>query len=516
MHESPRSLTECLQEARAAYTGGEFARSLEILRSCAAQGDSAVAALTRDCYLNLGEISSALGEVSRMRRRNDNDALRRQARFMLGRLRETDVSWLPPVPEPTERVSPRDGVVMHLLKESLPYSQTGYTFRSRMTLEAQRRAGREPVVVTSLGFPAYKGVEPVDPIEHVDGIRHHRLGVPAGSTLPLKKIPFDIVLAEQAARTAQIVARERPALIQAGSGFRGYDQALVGLALARAYGVPFIYEVRGFLEATWSSRTDLQERGEYYGRRRMQDERCMRAADLVITIAGSMRDVLVERGIDPDKIRVVPNAVDIERFSPRAKDPELLQRLGLEGRFVVGYVSNLGRREGLEYLLRAAAKLVADGREVACLIVGDGPERDGLAKLALDLGLGDAAVLTGHVPNHEIEDYYALIDTFVVPRINDQAARLVTPLKPLEAMAMRIPLISSDLPALREIVEPGTRGLVFEPGDDADLASTIAVMMDDPGLRASLVDAAYDWVASERTIDANVERYRSALAGLAS
>jgi glycosyltransferase involved in cell wall biosynthesis len=118
------------------------------------------------------------------------------------------------------------------------------------------------------------------------------------------------------------------------------------------------------------------------------------------------------------------------------------------------------------------------------------------------------------VPNERILDYYSLIDVFVVPRINDRASRLVTPLKPLEAMSMRIPVVASDLPALRELVAPGKRGLVFNPGEPSSLAAVLTTMIEDEGLRSDLAENAHQWVTNERTLESNVARYQEALAGL--
>jgi glycosyltransferase involved in cell wall biosynthesis len=132
-----------------------------------------------------------------------------------------------------------------------------------------------------------------------------------------------------------------------------------------------------------------------------------------------------------------------------------------------------------------------------------------------DHGIEEAVLITGHVANNEIEDYYALIDVFVVPRIDDRAARLVTPLKPLEAMAMGVPVAVSDLPALREIAEPGVRGMTFGPGNAASMAETLETMLNDDRLRSRLADRARQWVIAERSLDSNTDRYRKALAGLA-
>jgi glycosyltransferase involved in cell wall biosynthesis len=502
------TLEDLMNTARGLYDRAEYEVALRILNGTAAQWrESAPASrLARDCYMKMGDVGHALGEVNRLRRRPHGPELDRQARFLLGRLRETDPAWLPATPPATQRPTPRPGVVLHLLKESLPYVESGFTLRSRMTLEAQRLAGFQPVVVTSLGFPRYKGVDEVPATETVGGITHHRLDIEADGNGV--RVPYDILLDDQAAMTSAIADRERPSLVQAGSGFRGYDQALVGIAVAARSSLPFVYEVRGFLEATWTSDVQWGERGDYYHRRRAQEKRCLDAADRVITIADAMRDEIVARGVDEEKVTVVPNAVDVHRFAPRPKRPELAETLGLSQRPVIGYISNLGRREGVDLLIRATRALIDRGHDVACLIVGEGPERANLETLTEELGVSGSVVLTGHVPNQEIEDYYALIDIFVVPRLPDRAARFVTPLKPLEAMAMGIPLVTSDLPALRELASPGVRGSVFEPESPESLTDVISSLLDDAGHRKELSTAARKWVLAERTLESNVERYR--------
>jgi glycosyltransferase involved in cell wall biosynthesis len=469
--------------------------------------------LARHCYGRLGELSLALGEVNRSRRGRQEDALDRQARMLLGKIRETDPTWLPPVPPLESPPQPEPGVVLHLLKESLPYSESGYTFRSRMTIATHRLAGWRPVVITSLGFPRYKGIVGFPLLESVDGVEHHRLDT--SPELPsVKDWPVDIVLSDQARLTAQLADDLRPSVVQAASGFRGFDQALVGLAVARRARVPFVYEVRGFLEQTWTNDVERSEKGEYFRLRRRQEQRCLVAADRVVTIADSMRDEIISRGVDPEKVHVVPNVVDVERFTSRPKRLDLIDSMGLSDRLVLGYVSNISWREGLSDLIRALRLLVDQRQSVTCLIVGEGPERQSLVKLAKDLGLSKEVHFTGHVPNERILDYYSLIDVFVVPRINDRASRLVTPLKPLEAMSMRIPVVASDLPALRELVAPGKRGLVFNPGEPSSLAAVLTTMIEDEGLRSDLAENAHQWVTNERTLESNVARYQEALAGL--
>jgi glycosyltransferase involved in cell wall biosynthesis len=475
--------------------------------------DPKVALIARRVFGQIGEVSRALGEANRLARTGTPDRLR-QARFTFGKLRETDTDWLPQVPSDADLSFPATpSRILHHLKESLPYSESGFTFRSRMTLNAQRLAGFEPVVATSLQFPLNRGAAEAPDVESVEGVTHHRLLDPSFPD-DISRIPYDIVLDRQAALLARVTAAERPSIIQAGTGYRGFDTALCALSVARRADVPCVYEVRGFQEATWTSTAARAEVGEYFARRRDQEMRCFVAADGLITIGEAMKDEIASRGIDPDLIHVVPNAVDVERFSPRVKREDLLERYSLTGRFVVGYISNLGRREGIDTLILAVAEASRRVPDIACLIVGDGPERTALADLAASQPNADQFHLIGHVPNSSIEDHYALIDLFVVPRKADRAARLVTPLKPLEAMAMGIPLITSDLPALNEIVAPGERGLNFASGDPRSLAQAIVDLAGDAATAQRFAQAGREWVTRDRTVASNAERYQRILSVL--
>jgi len=241
----------------------------------------------------------------------------------------------------------------------------------------------------------------------------------------------------------------------------------------------------------------------------------MREADRVVTLGEAMRADIIGRGVDPDHVVVIPNAVDPDDFVPRPTDPALRAALGFtSGDVVLGYVSSLVGYEGIGHLLSAIALLRARGRPVRGLIVGDGVERAALQHLAVQLGLGDDVRFVGRVPVAEVQRWYAQIDVFVVPRTNDRVARAVTPLKPLEAMALERAVVTSDVPALRELIEPGVTGLVFHAEDPVSLADTVEPLLDDPGARVRLGAAARDWVATERTWRHNGARYRRLYAEL--
>jgi glycosyltransferase involved in cell wall biosynthesis len=322
----------------------------------------------------------------------------------------------------------------------------------------------------------------------------------------LGDVTYDEYIQLTTTEFAREVRRVRPEVLHAGSGHRGYDVAIVGQTLAEWADLPWIYEVRSFFETTWTADERYAEHAEYYHRRFDSESRAMRAADAVVTLSGPMRDEIVNaHGIDPAHVFVIPNAVDLDRFVPVSRDEpaaqELSRRIGLEDTFVLGYISNLDHfREGQEVLLEAAALLRAAGRPVSVLLVGEGRRKAELEEKARSLGLGRYAVFAGSVPFDEVPAWYAQIDLFVVPRVPERAGRMVSPMKPFEAMAMEIPVMVSDLPALVEIAGPDEeRAFVFTAGEPASLADRVAALIDHPEELSKRVATAGDWVRRERT-----------------
>jgi len=503
------------RRARRAFERRSYEEALEQVDGLLARHPDSRKALAfkREIHARRGDLTEVVLTIRRIRALGDDQRLADQERFWLGRLVETDPRWVPRIPGAPRPVEPRgDNVVMHLLKESVPYLQNGFTMRSRYTLLAQRDAGLDPFVVTSLGFPRKEGVTTFPTTEVVDGIVHHRLDLGPGYPA---EVPFDVQLTDYASLAARVGRQERPAIIHASSGFRGFETALVGVALREHLRRPLVYEVRSFFETTWSADHDRAEAGEHYERRFETENRCMQAADAVVTIGEAMRDDIAARGVPRDRIFLMPNGVDPSSFEPTEPDAELRRRYHLDGRTVFGYVSTLDHpREGHELLIEATAKLLMRGRKVACLIVGDGLRREELEDLAQRSGVGEAVVFTGQVPHSEVRAHYALLDMFVVPRRNDRAARYVTPLKPFEAMAMGKPLVVSDLPALIEIAAPGERGVAFAHDDADALAMEIESLIDNPELCRAYGDAGRRWVLAERTWAANGKRYRDAYSSL--
>lgn len=520
-----------VREVEAALAAGDAGRALALTETALAErpADRTLLTLRRRAFAEAGDQTGVATTLAALRRLRGGEALADTERRLHGDMAETDARWRPRIRGPHRPTAPRsDRLVLHLLKESLPQRQSGFTMRSHHNLLAQRDAGWDPVVVTALGFPrwagsaasgsaaaaggaATAGETAIPAVEEVDGIWHHRLDLGPGYP---SDGPVNTYLEDYAWRAAAVAREVRPAIIHASSGGRGYESALVGLAVGEHLRLPVVYEVRSLFDGpapgatTGAPASDATSTRERYRRRDATELRAMLAADAVVTLSDTMRDDIVARGVPAERISIVPNGVDVDAFTPRPADPALRERYGLGDRFLLGYISNLDHpREGQETLIEATALLAAAGRDVACLIVGEGRRRAELESIAQGSGAADRIVFTGAVPHGEVAAMYALLDAFVVPRRDERAARLVTPLKPFEAMAMARPLIVADLPALTEVAPEGERSLAYPAEDARALAGAVERLIDDPDLAARLGEAGRAWVARERTWAANGKRW---------
>jgi glycosyltransferase involved in cell wall biosynthesis len=421
-------------------------------------------------------------------------------------LRVLDPAWRPslaPRGAVGIRRAPVKRRVLHLLTNSLPYAQAGYTVRSQQVALAQLANGLDPHMATRASFPANVGASANRGVEDVDGVPYHRLRPDLDP-----QSPPDVIATETARAAADLIGELRPALLQPTTN---HLNAQVALALRERFGLPVVYEVRGFLEETWLARLGPgAAAGDRYRAARVVETAAMREADAVVTLSETMRREILGRGdIEEDAVVVVPNGVDVERFVPGPRDETLAASLGIGSDDpVVGYISGLNAYEGIVYLIRALALLRDRGRRVRLLIVGDGEERSNLVAAARELGLDDGtAIFAGRVPYSDILRYYRTIDIFVVPRTSDRVTQLVTPLKPFEAMAMEKALVVSGVDALTEIVDNGHTGVTFVAEDAVSLANTIEPLLDDANARQALGAAARAWVTEHRTWDVAGKRY---------
>lgn len=282
-----------------------------------------------------------------------------------------------------------------------------------------------------------------------------------------------------------------------------YRCALAAAGAAARLGLPMVYEVRGVWEDSGVAAGRFADGDPRYRAWRRREEEAMRRADALVCICQQLRNELIERGLSPERIVVCPNAVDPDVFRPVAdaapRPPEVRAAAGRLRGLRLGYIGSLRKLEGVDELVRAAADLARRGRDVSLLVAGSGPNLAGLRALADGLGIGDRCVFTGRVPHDHTPFYYDLIDVFVISRPDVRVARLVTPLKPLEAMAMGRAVVMSDLPALRELGAEGEAALYYRAGDATALADACERLADDPGLCRRLGEGARRWVCEHRT-----------------
>lgn len=381
--------------------------------------------------------------------------------------------------------------VLHLVTNALPETVAGYTVRTQGIAEAQRAAGYDVHVASRLGFPVVKGHLAAGPHAEVRGVPYHRL-LPA--LLPLRA---DRALAADIEHSSRLVRELRPTVLHAHSK---HVNGLVGLALRDRFGLPLVYEVRGLLEETWLSRTSDPGAADtdFYRLTRAAETAVMRAADAVVTLSGPLRDHIVARGVPAERVFVVPNGVD----DVWLEEPVAASR---DNALTVGIGGTLNDYEGVDVLVDAVALLRSQRYDVRLVVVGDGPARADLEKRAADRGIADVATFTGRLPRDGVIAAYRGLDVFCLPRLDLPVTRLVPPLKPVEAMALGIPVVASDLPPLREVVAPG-RGLLTRPGDPADLATALRALTDSD-VRRGLGAAARSWAAETRTWAATTATY---------
>lgn len=409
---------------------------------------------------------------------------------------------------------PAQGSVLSVLSQSLPIRSGGYATRSHGILTALAVRGWTMQAVTRLGFP-YDRWKPTDQrivpeADVVDGITYHRLLEPGVRVYP--QYPLKSYIDRFERGVASTARQCRAELIHASSF---YVTGMAGLTAARRLGLPFVYEMRGLEELMKISRDPRFEGSDRHHFLSRLETGLAREADAVFVITEALGREMVERGVDPDRVVVVPNGVHPDEFRPRARDRELEAELQLKGKTVIGYVGGLVDYEGLDVLLEAVAGLKQTRDDVHVIIVGDGASQRAVHEKAAQLRVGDVVTFTGRVPHDQVSRYLSLIDIAPFPRLPLPVCELISPIKPFESMAMEKAIVVSDVAALTEFVEDGMTGRVFRKGDPSDLRRVLEQLIDKPQLRRDLGRAARDWVVSERdwaSITATVEEtYRSIL-----
>ncbi|MFC5281022.1 glycosyltransferase family 4 protein [Arcanobacterium canis] len=450
-------------------------------------------ATQRARYLrSIGELSKAielLEPSSKLRRRYESEK----------RLLTEPVTLdVPLMAAPT-----RDSLdVLHVLVSSAPYTNSGYTVRTSAIMKGQQEMGLRVAGVTRVGYPAIIGNIAAPRYSDVNGVRYWRI---QPNSYP--NDPYELAQLH-AHYLASLVAKLRPRTLHATTD---YTNGVVTRAVAQAFGIPWIYEMRGQREKSWVAALPSDAQGpasesELFELIQRKEAELARSASAVVVLSQVQFDDLVSRGVPAEKITIIPNAytpADTSPLSPHQARDEL----GLPQAFTVGTLTSIVDYEGLDTLVRAIGILRREGRNVRGVIVGDGVARAYVQALRDELGVEDAITMPGRVEREKSHTWYQALDLFAVPRKQTLVTQTITPIKPVEAMSNGTPVVISDLAPLREMVTDVGAGLAFPPGDYQAMAQTIRYLMDSPDVyrNASMAARAE---AHRRTWPANTARYR--------
>lgn len=390
--------------------------------------------------------------------------------------------------------------VLHVMDHSLPL-HSGYTFRTAAIVREQRLRGWETFHLTSP-----KQGQCSRGLEEVDGLEFYRTTPPTG---PMTRMPVMRELALMRAleaRLERVVTQLSPDVLHAHSPVLN---ALPALRVGRRHGIPVVYEVRAFWEDAAVDHGTTREGSLRYRATRALETWALRHADQVTTICEGLRRDMLSRGISAEKVTVIPNAVDVDSFSPGGTaDAALARSLGLEGSVVIGFIGSFYAYEGLDLLLDALPRMLQSQPRLKVLLVGGGQEEAALRARAQQLGVADAVVFAGRVPHGDVQRYYDLVDILAYPRHPMRLTELVTPLKPLEAMAQERLFVASDVGGHKELIRDGETGVLFRAGDADALAQAVLRLLDArdawPRLRAN----GRAFVERERTWANSVARYQ--------
>ncbi len=391
--------------------------------------------------------------------------------------------------------------ILHVLDHSIPL-HSGYTFRTLSILREQRALGWETWHLTGSKQGGDDALE-----EQVGGMHFYR--TPVGSS-HLSKLPIlnqVYVINDLAKRLNNVVEVVKPDIIHAHSPVLN---ALPALQVGRKFGIPVVYEIRAFWEDAAVDHGTSREGSLRYRVTRALETFAIKRADAVTTICEGLKNDILARGISTEKVTVIPNAVNVENFTVGATpDTQLSQELGLENKQILGFIGSYYAYEGLNILLDALPKILNKNPDVRVLLVGGGPQEEALKAQAAQLNITDKVIFIGRVPHDQVQRYYNLTDILVYPRLKMRLTDLVTPLKPLEAMAQGRLLAASDVGGHLELIQDGKTGILFKADDATSLADNVLALLNSPNKWESLRNQGRAFVETERNWPVSVSRYKS-------
>lgn len=395
--------------------------------------------------------------------------------------------------------------VLHVLDHSWPVL-SGYSVRSRYLATAQMQAGHLPNVVTS---PLHQLDDPKACDTAVDGVPYSRTPLVDGiSRLAISK-RWPIV------REAAVVLLLKRHILQLVDltpfdVIHAHSPALCGLAAwkaARSKRLPFVYEIRAFWEDAAVDQRRTRRESLRYGVSRSLETFVARRAGAVVGIAKPILDDLQMRGVKPKRLFHVPNGVDAQAFHPAPRDVELAEELRLGKEPVLGFIGTLYRYEGIAWLVRAVIELRRRGTPCQLLVAGYGEDFKDIESAVRTEGAADYIRLLGTIPHDQVRRYYSLMDLMVYPRHSTRLTELVSPLKPLEALASGKAILASNIGGIRELVEAEKTALLFQPNNIDDFCRQAQRLIQQEDLRRELGEQARQLILRDKDWKILAQRY---------
>ena len=396
--------------------------------------------------------------------------------------------------------------ILHILDHSIPL-HSGYTFRTRNILNQQRVRGWETFHVTS---PKQGAVESLK--EDVDGLIFYRTPPVFGRFNSLPVLNQYSIICSLQKRLEQVIEEVKPDVLHAHSPSLN---GLAALRVAKKFNLPLVYEVRAFWEDAAVDHGTNNEWGLRYRLTRASETYLLKRANAVTTICEGLRNEMIGRGIESHKITVIPNAVDIEKFTAGSEvDTALKTRLGFDDCKVLGFIGSFYAYEGLALLISSLPAMLAKDSSIRLLLVGGGPQGHNLKQQVADLQLQDKVVFSGRVPHEQVQTYYDLVDVLVYPRLPMRLTELVTPLKPLEAMAQGKIVVASDVGGHKELIRDQENGYLFESGNETSLSGRVLDVLNQQSAWHDVRINGRQFVENERNWAISVANYKSVYHGL--
>jgi glycosyltransferase involved in cell wall biosynthesis len=399
------------------------------------------------------------------------------------------------------KFNPSKGVVLYHASQSRPHTNSGYAIRTHGLVSALKKHGVDIKVALRHGYPLDRNdfyENEISPVASIETIQYFFSPTSRSlSSLINYQEVYNFNMLEKYIQkaTAELIAKSqemRPEIIHSASNF---VTGMAGAQAAKALGIPSVYEIRGFWHLTQSTKRQSYESSDHFKLSDRLEIETAKQSDYVFTITNALKEILVEQGVEEQKISVLPNAVELEKFNVLKKNKKIEKELGFENKIVIGYIGSFVNYEGLDLLLEACSLLHKKiGDVFRVLLVGDGAMMKSLRDMARFLQIEDIITFTGRVTHDEVEDYYSLVDIAPLPRKGHIVCELVSPLKPFEAMSSGKVVITSSVKALAEIIDHEKTGLIFEKDNSMDLAEKLESVILNPELRGTLGANARHWV----------------------